>query len=57
MQDIRTEMIMAAIKLKEYCKTADCNIHCLFFNGRDEYGLPICEIGDPHEWEIKKGEE
>lgn len=60
MKNIRKEMIKAATKLKEYCKTEWCNSHCLFFIGKDEYGFPQCGIGDPHEWEIweiKKGEE
>lgn len=60
MKDVRTEMVMAAIKLKEYCKTEECDIHCPFYNGESDYGFPQCGIGDPHEWEIweiKKGEE
>lgn len=57
MGDIRDEMITAATKLKEYCKTEECDIHCPFYNGESEYGFPKCGIGDPHEWEIEKGEE
>ena len=54
MGDVRDEMIIAATKLKEYCNTEECDIHCPFYNGKSEYGFPKCNIGDPHEWKIKK---